>query len=108
MLAPYRPQFVEKILTDALGRQYKVVFAISYTPEGSARGRIVSVQPVLSLSGNAITNNASASANLCLPCTLSDKGILTPYLSLFISTVSPYFSTEYLITSQPTRAPSKR
>lgn len=103
MLAPYRPQFIEKILTDAYGRRYRVVFAVSYV-NGEVRGHIVSareIEAVLKLTGQV----AHFAGQFCLSgeCQKPEpQEIVSPYAPI----VTPYFSLDYLITSQPTRAPS--
>jgi len=96
MLAPYRPQFIERILSDSFGRQFRVVFAVSYL-NGEVRGRIVSATEVKALATRA----------LCLPCAKMDEEATdTAYTIHHVA--SPYFSLEFLINSQPTRAPSHR
>jgi len=101
MLAPYRPQFVEKILADSFGRQFRVVFAVSYSIDGEVRGRIVSAQPIELLKGSTIRSQANA----CLPCAQS-LNLQSFNLSIVTPVASPYFSLEYLLNSQPTRAPA--
>lgn len=98
MLAPYRPQFVEKILTDGAGRRFRVVFAVSFV-NGEARGRIVSAQEIQTIKGQA-------AETLCLPGISAQKhseGISSDFAPI----ASPYFSLDFLINSQPTRAPSR-
>ena len=101
MLTPYRPQFIEKILADASGRQFRVVFAVSYSIDGEVRGRIVSAQPIELLKGSTLRNQANA----CLPCAQSFNISIFNH-SIATPVASPYFSLEYLLNSQPTRAPS--
>lgn len=101
MLTPYRPQFIEKILADSFGRQFRVVFAVSYSIDGEVRGRIVSAQPIELLKGSTIRSQA----NVCLPCAQSFN-LQSFNLPIVTPVVSPYFSLEYLLNSQPTRAPA--
>jgi hypothetical protein len=101
MLTPYRPQFVEKILADSFGRQFRVVFAVSYSLDGEVRGRIVSAQPIELLKGSTIRSHANA----CLPCAQSFN-LQSFNLPIVTPVASPYFSLEYLLNSQPTRAPA--
>lgn len=102
-----RQQFLEKTVTDSFGRQYRVVFAFSFV-DGEVRGRVISAELIsetLTLKGRV---NEFKASGLCLPCA---RATLTPYSVLLTprrSFVSPYFSVfELLITSQPTRAPSR-
>ena len=91
MLAPYRPQLIEKILTDAAGRQFRVVFAVSYM-NGEVRGHIVSATEVKAMEAKA----------LCLPgARIATPASGTAYTVRHV--VSPYFSLEFLINSQPTQ-----
>ena len=103
MLAPYRPQFIEKILTDAYGRRYRVVFAVSYL-NGEVRGHIVSaraIEAVLKLSGQV--TDTIGQLRLSGSCSSKEpEEIVSPYAPI----VTPYLSLDYLINSQPTRAPS--
>jgi len=99
MLIPYsQPRLVEKVLTDASGRQYRVVFAVSFVG-GEVRGRIVSATEIKAVSGQV-------AGQLCLPAFCAKQKHDTEYIPAFAPVVSPYFSLEFLINSQPTRAPS--
>jgi len=96
MLIPYtQPRFVEKILTDASGRQFRVVFAVSFT-NGEVRGRIVSATEIKALE----------TCILCLSGARTTVKGNTEYVRAFTPIASPYFSLEFLINSQPTRAPA--
>ena len=104
MLTPYsQSQFIEKILTDANGRQFRVVFMVSLV-NGELKGRIISVKPVaanvLALAG------AVSDAGFCLPCAKAAREVETPYFVSPAPFISPYFDSELLLTAQPTRAPS--
>jgi hypothetical protein len=111
MLTPYRPQFIEKILTDAYGREFRVTFAVSFV-DGEVRGRIISAQPLHDGSGLALKGvraerkTSVASTMPCLPVFFSNKASDTAYVPAYASTISHYFSLEFLINSQPTRAPA--
>ena len=96
MLIPYtQPRFVEKILTDASGRQFRVVFAVSFVG-GEVRGHIVSATEIKALE----------TRTLCLSGTCAAVKGATEYVRAFTPVASPYFSLEFLINSQPTRAPA--
>lgn len=102
MLTPYsRSQFVEKILTDCHGRQFKMLFLVSLV-NGEVKARLISAEP---LSCDALTLKGTATgSSYCLPSLTASKESETPYFSYEVT--SPYFSLDYLIVSQPTRAPS--
>lgn len=104
MLTPYsQSQFVEKIIADASGRQFRVIFLVALV-NGEIRGRIVSVQPIsqniLSLEG------AVSDGSFTLPSWTHNEVIETPYFRAPAPFVSPYFDIETILNSQPTRAPS--
>lgn len=111
MITPYsNSQFLSRIFTDATGRQFRLTFLVTVV-NGELKGRLVSAQPVsvnqtssLQLTGH-VCNSSDA---FCLPITFSDKKPATVYSPSFAPVVSPYFSLEFLINSQPTRAPSYR
>lgn len=94
-----RPQFIEKILTDAYGRQFKVVFAVTII-DGEFRGRIVSATEIKSLAGEI-------EPALCLSGYYSNSETQEDIVSPYAPVVTPFFSLEFLINSQPTRAPSR-
>ncbi len=99
MLVPYRPQFIERIMTDAVGRRFRVIFAVSFI-NGEVRGHIVSAEEVMVLAGQT-------AKPLCLSGSCS-KEAPEEIISPFVPVASPYFSLEFLINSQPTRAPSHK
>ena len=106
MLTPYRPQFIEKIMTDASGRRFRVLFAVSFV-NGEVRGRVISAEPIehksLELRGESYEKSTET---LCLPYVAI--AIITPtsYLLSPALFISP-FSELFFFTSQPTRAPNK-
>lgn len=104
MLTPYsQSSFVEKVLTDCQGRQFKALFFVALV-DGEIRGRLISIQPlpkqVLALPG------AVSDGTICLPAWTANEEIATPYFSFTAPCISPYFDTDILLTAQPTRAPS--
>ncbi len=100
MLAIYRPQYIEKILTDAAGRRFRVIFAVSFV-DGEARGRIVSAEEIRALSGDILKP-------YCLSASCSRSSAESEILSPYSPIATPFlFSLEFLINSQPTRAPSR-
>ena len=111
MLTSYRPRFIEKTLTDSFGRQYRVLFAVSFV-DGEVRGRVISatlIQNVAQLDGDSVYDHSgshSSNGAFLLSGFSSKKEAAFEYVHAAI-VVSPYFSLEYLLNSQPTRAPSR-
>ncbi|MDE2172836.1 MAG: hypothetical protein KGJ33_02750 [Patescibacteria group bacterium] len=94
-----RPEYITRILSDAAGRQFRVTFAVTLV-NGELRGRIISAELIAHLGGDAATNS------FCLPCA-GTHSCTKDSVATFSHVVSPYFSSlDYLLTSQPTRAPS--
>lgn len=98
-----RPQFVSKIFTDNNGRQFRLNFFVAVV-NGELKAHLLSVQPI---SGTTLSLPGGFSDVICLPIICSPVKHDTVYRSNLNLFVSPYFSIEYLITSQPTRAPSQ-
>lgn len=92
-------QLVSRIFTDAAGRSFRLTFFISII-DGEAKGRLVSAQEI----GQKVSTSEQV---FCLPFSCPKIVASTPYVSKFSSFVSPYFSLDFLINSQPTRAPSR-
>ncbi|MES2216569.1 MAG: hypothetical protein V4481_04720 [Patescibacteria group bacterium] len=104
LATPQVPQLIEKIFTDQHGRTFRMVFIVAVV-DGELKGKLVSVQPISAASHKL--NGAISSGIICLPIERSTKKGETVYVADFAPVVSPYVSLESLITSQPTRAPSK-
>jgi len=104
MLTPYlQSQFVEKILTDANGRQFKALFFVSLVNE-EVSARLVSLQLI---SPKCLAIEGAISQDVFfLPSFSSTKAVETPYVASVAPFVSPYFDIELILNSQPTRAPS--
>lgn len=105
MLTPYtKPQFISRVFTDTSGRQFRLTFLVTLV-NGEVRGQLVSahqISPVVArLSGEVSTGSI-----LCLPIFCGGADPQTAYVPAFAPVASPYFSLEFLINSQPTRAPS--
>ncbi|MFA6432396.1 MAG: hypothetical protein WCV82_01060 [Candidatus Paceibacterota bacterium] len=99
MLTPYvNSRFVEKVFTDLAGRQFKLVFFVALV-DGEVKGRLVSAEPVI--------RTFRSECVACLPALTPENKTETEYAPSFTPVASPYFSLEYLLSSQPTRAPSK-
>ena len=69
MLTPnLQSRFIEKVLTDRGGQQFRVLFLVSLV-DGEVRGQIVSAQPVggkmLDVRSSKLDKESSV---LCLPC----------------------------------------
>lgn len=104
MLTPYRPHFVEQIFTDQTGRQFRLVFLVSLV-EGKLKGELVSAQPV---SARSKLDSSKVAPCYLLPIScIINKGN-TEYIFPVKPIVSPFSTVEFLITSQPTRAPSHK
>ncbi len=104
MLTPYlQSRFIEKIVTDAYGRQFRAIFFVSLV-DGEVRGRVVSIQP-MAQSALALEGAVSDGA-LCLPAWASNEEICTPYFAPVTRVASPYFTLDFFLSSQQTRAPS--
>ncbi|MCL5781750.1 MAG: hypothetical protein M1459_00055 [Patescibacteria group bacterium] len=100
MLQVYKEnQYVTRIISDSYGRNFKVIFAIVEN-NGQLKGRIVSVEPILSLNGK------TATCGSLLLCGATPSQYIEDKTASKISFVSPYYSLEFLINSQPIRAPS--
>ena len=99
MLTPYvQSKFVEKVFTDEAGRQFKLTFLVTLI-NGEVKARLVSATPV--------AQPFEPSEVACLPVVISNKEVETEFVPTFTPVASPYFSLDYLISSQPTRAPSR-
>lgn len=104
MLATYRPQFVERVMADQSGRKFRMVFLVEFA-SGEFKGRLVSVTPISAHAASPI----GAGDILCLPILAPKNTTVTVYTPAYAPVVSPYYSAfEFLIHSQPTRAPSRR
>ena len=110
MLTPnLQSRFIEKVLTDRAGQQYRVLFLVSLV-NGEVRGQIVSAQPiyedanVIRLPGRVA--KAQSFVKLCLPCTKAAAKIISSSVRSWARVASPYYSSLEFFMSQPTRAPS--
>jgi len=104
LINPANKGIHERILTDKSGRLIRVQFEIVEVA-GVMRGRVISVTPVISVSGKISTETTSTKEVLCLPISVT-RDIAAAVESIFVQTrVSPYTSFEFFM-SQPTRAPS--
>lgn len=116
MLIPItQSRFIEKILTDSFGRQYRVLFAVSFV-DGEIKGRVISatlIQTTAQLRGDSAACRLTSSARndskaFFLPGSCAQINAESESLPTFETFASPYFSLEYLLNSQPTRAPSHK
>lgn len=102
-------QFVSRIFTDPNGRRFRLNFFVAVI-DGEIRGHLISVQPVSNTNNQeSITKKLTgevADSGFYLPIVCDEKTPNTIYISPFTAIVSPYFSLEFLINSQPTRAPA--
>ncbi len=97
-----RADIFSKVFADSHGRQYRLTFSVFYA-DGSFKGRLISVEPVIGLRGDCAR---CANDPLCLSA--APRISIAADLGVFArgNIVSPYFSLEFLINSQPTRGPS--
>lgn len=103
MLTPSSPaQLIERIFTDRIGRHFRMTFSLTLV-NGEVKARLVSVEPITRVA----LEGSPRSETLFLPAPISAKKAATSYIPAYVPEVSPYFSSfEFLIHSQPTRAPS--
>ncbi len=94
-----------KIIQSKNGSLMRVSFEV-YEFEGSIKGRVISVEPVISLENRELRMENRGNATLCLPCASSNLKSLVSNL-YFASVESPYIEL-YFFNSQPTRAPAYR
>jgi hypothetical protein len=91
-----RSQFVTKILTNASGEQFRVVFLVALI-NGEVKAQVISAEPI---------SESKAAAPLCLPCIKNDENFVT-FTKPGKGTSSPsLFNELFFFNSQPTRAPS--
>jgi hypothetical protein len=110
MLTPHlQSRFIEKVLTDRAGRQFRVLFLVSLI-NGEVRGQIISAQPIfegvraVSLPGRVV--KMTSWTRLCLSCTKAAAKIIESKVKSWSRVASPYYSSLEFFMSQPTRAPS--
>jgi hypothetical protein len=102
MLTSYRgQQHIERIVTDAYGRRFRMVFAVNVV-NGELKGRLISV---ISLDKQLTLSGSTNKVTYCLPITCSNEVVFSNVVN-YQHFVSPYHSNSFLIHSQPTRAPS--
>ncbi len=106
MIIECRSKFVEKLVTDSFGQQFRAVFLVAIVG-GEVKARLVSLQPLpkqtLALTG-AVAHESGVV--LCLPAWTVQAEIETPYRAPVAPCVSPYFDLDILLSTQPTRAPA--
>jgi len=93
-----------RIIRAKNGSLIRVSFEV-YEFEGSIKGRVISVEPVISLENRELRIENRGNSMLCLPCDSSNLKSQVSNL-YFASVKSPYIEL-YFFNSQPTRAPSK-
>ncbi|OHA26638.1 MAG: hypothetical protein A3D52_03075 [Candidatus Taylorbacteria bacterium RIFCSPHIGHO2_02_FULL_44_36] len=111
MLTPYlNSQFVEKILTDRHGRQFRCLFLVVLV-DGEIRGHLVSAKEIsvsVRFRFSQLCENLNLTGfhrNFCLPLFRASKKIFTDRVWLPI--VDKFIPKDFsFITCQMTRAPS--
>ena len=108
MLTPYsNSKFLSKVFTDANGRQFRLTFFVTVV-NGELKGRLISADPI-SHSIARLTGAVSKTDGIYyLPILTTQKVPSSEYIFDYVPVISPYFSLEFLINSQPTRAPSRK
>ena len=113
MLTPLNnSQFISRIFSDATGRQFRLTFLVAIV-NGQVRGHLISAEPVSKSNNQTLITDHQLTGTVshggfCLPIICNNKKPATTYVSSLKPIASPYFSLEFLINSQPTRAPSSR
>ncbi len=102
------PQFISRVFTDQSGRQFRLLFLVLVV-DGELRGRLISAEPLANTRAAQLVGEVADGVNgaFFLPIYCPVKKATTEYVPSFARVVSPYFSIDFLITSQPTRAPSR-
>ena len=102
MLTPYlKSQFVEKILTDRHGRQFRCLFLVALV-DGEVKGRLISAELLKPTSYQL----QATSSKLYLPI-LKKKPVISQFEFLLPITSSFVPKDFSFVTSQMTRAPSR-
>ena len=101
------PQFVTRVFSDKNGKLFKFTFLVSVI-NGEIKGQLVKAEPIREQASAEMRDSISSEYGqiFCLPIVSEEKEPSTPYIFSFAPVASPYFSTEFLINTQPTRAPS--
>lgn len=111
MITPYtQSKFIERTLTSDSGERFRVLFLITLV-NGEVNVQIISAKPISARPRLAIDSSDADISSKAYPCYyLSACSTKKKHDTLYIPSnapkVSPYFSLEFLINSQPTRAPS--
>ncbi|MFA6273068.1 MAG: hypothetical protein WC673_01055 [Candidatus Paceibacterota bacterium] len=107
MLTPYlNSQFVEKILTDRYGRQFRCLFLVALV-DGEVKGKLVAIQPVVKVEPSQKCEGSTFTdyKKCLLPVFYIPKKIFTDRVWLPI--VSYFAPKDFsFVMSQMTRAPS--
>ncbi|HEY4511849.1 MAG TPA: hypothetical protein VJH55_03340 [Candidatus Paceibacterota bacterium] len=105
LLTQFQPKYVEKILTNEKGEQFRVVFLVAFV-DGQIKAKIVSMERV---GEGCTTQNSSfgdeTSKVLRLPELKKSEHQEFSYTPFFSDQVSPFYPL-FFFNSQPTRAPS--
>ncbi len=101
-----QPQFISRVFTDQSGRQFRMLFLVVVV-DGELKGRLISVEPLPVTARPRLAGvGGEVPPHYYLPITCTSKKPSTEYVHSFAEVVSPYFSVDFLINCQPTRAPS--
>ncbi len=101
LVSSSQPRFIRKNFTDASGRQFRLTFLVALV-DGEMKGRLVSAEPI----AFAQLDGEVSDGSFYLPIAIPQNEASTEYVPAFTPVASPYFSLDFLIHSQPTRAPS--
>jgi hypothetical protein len=94
---------ITRIFVDASGRSFRLTFFV-VSIDGQLKARLVSAQPISEHDHSIVGETA---ASFYLPVVCPTPVAETPYIYPYAPRISPYFSLDFLINSQPTRAPSR-
>lgn len=93
----------ERLITDGNGRFLRLHFAVVEI-DGRLKGRVIAIEPVGQLQGMNEKPRSRFGCFLLTAC--NHRFAAEPAGIISGPVVSPYFSLDFLITSQPTRAPA--
>ncbi len=110
MLTPHlQSRFIEKVLTDRAGQQFRVLFLVTLV-DGGVKAQFVSAHPIFEaakiagLPGRIV--KMSSWPKLCLPAIKTATKAVETKIRSWTRVASPYYSSFDFFMSQPTRAPS--
>ena len=106
LVAVDSPKVVTRLARDKAGRQFILTFRV-YMVQGEIKAELIKAEPLASTKPKQISGRVSQCSIFAISgcARRAQPNSASVYGTNF---VSPYFSLEYLLNSQPTRAPSVR